>query len=166
MCKQKEATVYLTRIEGDKVQKVDLCEECAKKQGVNDPAVSLADMLMGIGTSKEFEKAPTAGGEPSCPKCGFTQADFKKAGRLGCPECYTTFADGIAPLLTSMHKGSRHTGKTPRVKQAARDLAARVKQLHQQMAKAIDSEDFERAAAIRDELRQINAQISGSGDKP
>ena len=81
ICKEKEATVHLTQISGDKMQKVDLCEECAKTKGVNDPAgFSLADLLLGLGASQEIEQA--AGGvELKCPRCGFTQADFKKSGR-------------------------------------------------------------------------------------
>jgi len=58
ICKEKEATVHLTQIAGDKMQKVDLCEECAKTKGVNDPAgFSLADLLLGLGASQEIEQA-------------------------------------------------------------------------------------------------------------
>src|SRR5438093_13120218 len=98
ICKEKEATVHLTQIAGDKMQKVDLCEECAKTKGVNDPTgFSLADLLLGLGASQEIEQA--AGGvELKCPSCGFTHADFKKAGRLGCPECYKTFSEALDGL--------------------------------------------------------------------
>src|SRR5436190_8583765 len=111
ICKEKEATVHLTQITGDKLQKVDLCEECAKTKGVNDPAgFSLADMLLGLGASQEL--APASEGESlKCPNCGFTQADFKKAGRLGCSLCYETFAEGLECLLKSMHRGIKHIGK-------------------------------------------------------
>jgi protein arginine kinase activator len=80
ICKEKEASVHLTQITGDKMHKVDLCEECAKTKGVNDPTgFSLADLLLGLGASHEIEKA-AGGAELKCPRCGFTQADFKKAG--------------------------------------------------------------------------------------
>src|SRR3954451_19717991 len=99
ICKEKEATVHLTQIAGDKMQKVDLCEECAKNKGVNDPAgFSLADLLLGLGASQEIEAA-AGGAELKCHKCGFTQADFKKAGRLGCFECYDTLSEGLESLL-------------------------------------------------------------------
>ena len=99
-CKEKPATVHLTQIVGDKMQKLDLCEECAKLKGVNDPtsfSLADADVLFGLGASQEIEQ--TAGMETKCPRCGFTQADFKKSGRLGCPECYKTFAEGLGGLL-------------------------------------------------------------------
>ena len=57
-CKEKQATVHLTQIAGEKMQKVDLCEECAKKKGVNEPtAFALADLLCGLGASSEMEQA-------------------------------------------------------------------------------------------------------------
>ena len=58
ICKEKEATVHLTQIAGDKMQKVDLCEDCAKTKGVNDPTgFSLADLLLGLGASQEIEQS-------------------------------------------------------------------------------------------------------------
>jgi len=155
VCKEKKATVHLTQITGDKMQKVDLCEECAKHKGVNDPAgFSLADLLLGLGASQEMEQA--AGGvEVKCPKCGFTQADFKKAGRLGCAECYTTFAEGLEGLLKTMHKGTRHAGKVPLALQESRDQAERLKALRKKLDKAVEDENFEQAALLRDEIKQM-----------
>ena len=160
ICKEKEATVHLTQIAGDKMQKVDLCEECAKTKGVNDPTgFSLADLLLGLGASQEIEQA--AGGvELKCARCGFTQADFKKAGRLGCPECYKTFAEGLEGLLKSMHKGIRHAGKVPEALRQTRDLSDRLKALQKKLTKAVEDENFEQAALLRDEIKQMSAKLS------
>ena len=158
ICKEKEATVHLTQIAGDKVQKVDLCEECAKQKGVNDPAgFSLADLLLGLGASQEIEQA--GGASVKCPKCGFTQADFKKSGRLGCAECYITFAEGLEGLLKTMHKGTHHAGKVPQALRQTRDLSDRLKVLHKKLAKAITDEDFETAATLRDEIKQTTGKL-------
>ena len=67
VCKEKTATVHLTQIAGEKIQKVDLCEECAKTKGVNDQTgFSLADLLLGLGASQELEQA-AGGAEVKCP---------------------------------------------------------------------------------------------------
>ena len=155
ICKEKPATVHLTQIVGDKMQKLDLCEECAKAKGLNDPAgFQLADLMLGLGASQEIEQA--AGGvELKCPHCGFTQADLKKSGRLGCPECYKTFAEGLSSLIKTMHKGTRHIGKTPEALRASRESADRLKQLQRKLAKAIESENFEDAAQLRDEIKRM-----------
>ena len=153
ICKAKEAKVHLTQIVGDKMQKVDLCDECAKHKGVNDPAgFSLADLLLGLGASQEMEQV-AGGAELKCPHCGFTQADFKKAGRLGCSECYVTFAEGLEGLLKSMHKGTKHVGKVPQSLQQSRDLSEKLKSLQKKLDKAVAEEDFEQAAVVRDEIK-------------
>jgi protein arginine kinase activator len=158
ICKEKEATVHLTQIAGDKMQKVDLCEECAKHKGVNDPAgFSLADLLLGLGASQEIEQS-AGGAELKCPRCGFTQADFKKAGRLGCADCYQTFAEGLEGLLKTMHKGTRHTGKVPQSLLQSRNQAERMKVLQKKLAKAVEDENFEQAALLRDEIRQMSVK--------
>jgi protein arginine kinase activator len=160
VCNQKEAKVHLTKVDGDKVQKVDLCEDCAKAKGIDDPAgFALADLLLGIGASKEFEQA-SGGADLRCPRCGFTQADFKKSGRLGCAYCYTTFADGLEGLLKSMHKGPKHIGKVPASLQQSQDLSEKLKSLHKKLAKAIEEEHFEQAAVLRDEIQKINSRLS------
>lgn len=161
VCQEREATVHLTQIAGEKMQKLDLCEECAKKKGVNDPTgFSLADLLLGLGASQEMEQAAAAteGGELKCPHCGFTQADFKKAGRLGCPECYRTFSEGLEGLLKTMHKGTRHVGKVPEALRQTLDFKERARQLQKKLAKAIEQENFELAAQLRDEIKQLNVR--------
>lgn len=165
ICKEREASVHLTQITGDKMQKVDLCEECAKNKGVNDPTgFSLADLLLGLGASQEIDQAG-GGSDVRCPRCGFSQGDFKKAGRLGCPECYHTFSDALQGLLKTMHKGTRHVGKVPESLKQTRDLTDRIKQLQKRLAKAIEQEDFEQAALLRDEIKQASAQLSPPGSR-
>ena len=155
VCKEKPATVFLTHIENDKMHKVNLCEDCAKTKGVNDPSgFALADIMLGLGAAQEVEQA--VGTDLKCPRCGFSQADFKKSGRLGCPECYKTFAEGLGGLLKTMHKGTRHTGKAPEALRVSRENSDRLKTLQKKLNKAIESENFEEAALLRDELKKIN----------
>ncbi len=162
VCKEKPATVHLTQIVGDKMQKLDLCEDCAKTKGINDPtSFGLADLdlVLGLGASQQLEQA--AGGvELKCPRCGFTQADFKKSGRLGCPECYVTFAEGLRGLLKTMHKGTRHTGKAPAALRSTRENADKLKTLQVKLAKAIKDENYEQAAQLRDEIKQLTGRPS------
>ena len=160
ICKERNATVHYTKIDGDKVQKVDLCEECSKTKGVSDPVgFELADLLLGLGASKELEQS-SGGSDLKCPRCGFTQADFKKAGRLGCSECYKTFAEGLEGLLKTMHKGTRHIGKVPEALRQTRELSDRLKTLQKKLTKAVEDENFEQAASLRDEIKQMSARLS------
>lgn len=162
LCKQNAATVHLTQMVSGKTKKVDLCESCSKAKGVDDPTgFSLADLLLGLGAAQEMEQA-LPGTELKCAACGFSQADFKKTGRLGCPECYTTFSDGLSGLLRTMHKGTKHTGKTPQALKQSRDLADRLKTLQKKLDKAVSDEDYEAAIHLRDDINTVKTQIDES----
>jgi protein arginine kinase activator len=160
ICKAKPATVHYTQITGDKTQKLDLCESCAKSKGAGDPTgFAFADLLLGLGASQEIEQA-AGGSVVKCPQCGFSHADFKKSGRLGCPECYKTFAEGLEGLLKTMHKGTRHVGKMPAALRQTREAADRLESLRTKLAQAIEEENFEQAAILRDELKQLSARAA------
>jgi protein arginine kinase activator len=161
ICKKNVATVHLTQMVQGKTKKVDLCEVCSKEKGVDDPAgFSLADMLLGLGAAQELDKGSATGAEVRCPACGFTQADFKKAGRLGCAECYGTFAEGLEGLLKTMHKGTKHVGKVPQALKRTQDLSDRLRNLQKKLDKAVSDEDFETAVHLRDEINQVKSRIS------
>jgi len=160
ICKAKKATVHLTQIVDNKTQKVDLCDDCAREKGVNDPTgFSLADLLLGLGASQEM--AQTSGStELKCPSCGFTHSDFKKTGRLGCSECYVTFAEGLEGLLKSMHKGTRHVGKVPAGFRQTKTLSDQIKILQKRLDQAVAEEDYEQAAVVRDEIKSIQKKLA------
>jgi protein arginine kinase activator len=152
VCKSKEATVFLTQIVEGKMQKVNLCEACSKEKGVNDPTgFALADLLLGLGAAQEIERNPVGS---RCRVCGFSQADFKKTGRLGCSACYDAFAEGLSGMLRNMHRGNAHTGKVParyaETRRRDRELAG----LRSELEKAVAEERFEEAASLRDRIRE------------
>jgi protein arginine kinase activator len=153
VCKQNQATVFLTQIVEGKMQKVNLCESCSKEKGVTDPTgFALADLLLGLGAAQEIERS---GGTTKCPTCGFSQADFKKTGRLGCAACYDTFAEPLEQLLKGMHKGSEHVGKVPSRLMRSMERESHLKDLHRDLRKAVADENYESAAQIRDRIRTL-----------
>ena len=158
VCNANAATVFLTQIVDGKMQKVNLCETCSKEKGVTDPTgFALADLLLGLGAAQEIEKS---GAVQKCPVCGFSQTDFKKTGRLGCPSCYDTFAEGLDSLLKAMHKGTSHIGKIPARQMRGAHLENELKTLRSRLEKAITQENYESAAKIRDQIQQLEDQIA------
>jgi protein arginine kinase activator len=152
----KPATVHLTQIVNNKVHKVDLCEACAQAKGVTDPSgFSLADLLLKASLNPE---QPTTGAR--CEQCGFTQNDFKKHGRFGCPTCYEAFKGIVEPMLDNMHKGTSHTGKVPQRALERKSLYDRLTKLELDLTEAIKSERYEDAARARDEISQVKQSAS------
>ena len=94
----------------------------------------------------------------TCPSGGLNLSDFKKPGRLGCARCYSVFDTSLRGLLRKLHGGTQHTGKVylpPNPSETNR--TARVVSLRRSLAHAVENEDFERAAALRDEIRRLEA---------
>ena len=155
--------MHLTEIVNGQMKKIDLCEECAKEKGVTDPqGFALADLLLGLGASSEMD---SAGPELECPTCGFTQADFKKTGRLGCSTCYTVFSQPLEAMLKQMHKGTQHIGKVPKALRAQLDITKQRDQLNEQLQKAIEMENYEEAARLRDHLKELESVNAAEGKK-
>lgn len=105
---ENEATVFLTQIINGQMTTVNLCEACSKAKGVTEET--------GFGLAEAFLSPSQRVDDPMeavCKACGFTASQFKKIGRMGCPECYQNFREGLDGLLRNMHKGTRHVGKRP-----------------------------------------------------
>jgi protein arginine kinase activator len=152
------ATVHLTQILNNKVHKVDLCEECAQAKGVTDPSgFSLADLLVKASLAPE---GTTTGRGLRCESCGFTQADFKKHGRFGCPHCYDTFTELLQPMLENMHKGPVHVGKVPHRALDRKTIQERLSRLELDLRKAVEAERYEEAARYRDEINEVRQAVS------
>lgn len=152
MCHKKEATVHLTQVINNTVKKVHLCEECAAKSGVDiHSPISITDLLLGLSASAE---------DRACPQCHLRRSDFKKTGRLGCPRCYEAFEAELTPLIKSMHRGTRHVGKAPVRSTSRGDPAVELQELEEQLRQAIAAENYERAAQLRDRIKECRARQS------
>jgi len=163
ICSKIEATVHLTEIVDNKISKLHLCEECARKKGAEmEEHFGLSDLLAGL---VDFETKVENKKEKKlkCPKCGLTYDDFKKTGRLGCDSCYTTFETSLEPLIKRIHGSVRHLGKTPsKVSRAPKPKTSvkkkkvdKIEELKTRLQRAVTLEEFEEAARLRDKLREL-----------
>lgn len=151
---QKPATIHLTQIINNQIKKLDFCEGCPHQKGVTDPAgFSLTELL----AQSEADISPKSGHESSCPSCGFSPSDFKKHGRFGCPDCYASLAKFVMPMLERMHRGVEHRGKTPEGLLERLQRQRRREEAEVALKAAIDEENYEEAARLRDELKALQS---------
>jgi protein arginine kinase activator len=158
---ENEATVHLTEIREGKKHEMHLCERCASEKGLPGKAnFSISDLLHGIASQaqSQAQKAKRTR-EAACPVCGATLSQFQSSGRFGCPECYTTFKEDVQGLVEKIHDSSQHVGKVPRRISSEISLQKDVRQLQLDLKKAVKREDYEKAAAIRDQIHQLEEQI-------
>lgn len=158
ICHKNGATVHLTEIIDNQITELHLCEECARQKGTQmEQHFGLADLLAGLADlGQQFEVG--AKSEVKCPNCGLTYQDFRRIGRLGCSECYQQFRDSLRLLLKRIHGSTQHLGRMPVKKPLTVEKRSEVEKLRTKLQKAIEMEEFEDAAQLRDKIRSLEAK--------
>ena len=155
-CNINEATIHLTQVVNGAVKKVNICQECAGKNGLDmSSPISITDVLLGLGGLQEPEADIPF--DQSCPACHMRRNDFKKTGRLGCAQCYENFMGEINAVISAMHHSTQHVGKLPARAGTAARQQAEIATLRQQLEGAIAQENFEEAARLRDQIRAVQS---------
>jgi len=155
-CGKQPATVLYTDIREGKVSHYHLCPECARKMGMQpagEPQFAISNLLAGMLDEVEEGTSSTAAGP--CGNCGLSYEEFREVGRLGCPECYESFEASLRPLLRRIHGGQRHEGRVPASHARRVEEKREVRRLQDLLQKAVEEEDFEKAAEIRDQIRDL-----------
>src|SRR4029079_17119303 len=88
----------------------------------------------------------------TCPACGLKYGEFRTPGRPGCPHDYEAFKPGLVPLLERLHRKTTHVGKRP--KRRPKATLSEITELRKELRQAVDREDYERAAHLRDLIKQ------------
>lgn len=162
-CEERDAVIHLTQVTGDETTVLHLCERCAAEKGMETPAAlgknPLGSFLAAMGQGWKGT-LPTDPGLDAvrCDGCGATLEDFRDTGRLGCPECYRTFSGPLGDLLRRLHGATRHVGERYRAPGSAEPTNGSPgleRELRERLRVAVESENFELAAQLRDQLRTV-----------
>ncbi|MFM8980555.1 MAG: UvrB/UvrC motif-containing protein [Planctomycetia bacterium] len=159
-CQQNPSTIHYTEIREGSKSELHLCEACAQAQGVTTGPVpaGLPAMLQALAKPASPAGAPA----PRCPSCGITFAEFREKGRLGCPQDYEFFREQVDPLLEKIHGRNRHVGRLPRGTDAeASRRADELLRLRRELQQAVQAEQYEAAARLRDRIRQLESLPPG-----
>ncbi len=159
-CKRNEANIKFTEIINNKAIEMNLCEECARAKGMHLPFeqghFSLADLLSGLSSLGELPLTRQKG--HACLQCGSTYEDFKNTGHLGCGRCYETFQKELTPLLKRLHGYAHHVGKVSPETSEKRRKEETIEKLRKELEEAVKKEEYERAAVIRDQIKEIEKE--------
>ncbi|MFH2053630.1 MAG: UvrB/UvrC motif-containing protein [bacterium] len=182
-CGKKEATVHLLEMIEGRRRALWLCADCAEveqwrrignvgRKGPggddDDPGERglfrgpedlghESDSLTGFLGQDAFVGASGEVAEPACPQCGYVWADFQNTHRLGCAACYVAFRPRLLPMLAGFHRHASHLGKVPPSRDGRGSVLVELTKLRVALEKAIAAEEFEKAAALRDRMRQLES---------
>lgn len=164
VCGKGEATIHLTEIVNSQMLELHLCENCAHEKGSDlKTQSSFNELLSGLN-----DLASLVGGqkkeELKCQVCGLTYEEFSRTGRLGCADCYHYFSKSLLSLIKKVQKGTQHVGKKPTKAPQETRTHMDLRDLQDRLQKSIQLEEFEEAARIRDEIKQLELKMK-KGDR-
>ncbi len=162
-CGKNTATTHVKTIINGELKEYSLCADCAQKMGYGSLFSGLGwnigNLLGGF-----FGDTPAASlNTVRCPGCGSSFEDIAQSGKVGCAECYHTFYDKLLPSIQRIHGNTKHCGKQPsgaalQVKPAEQLQVKPETELERKrrlLKEAIEVQNFEEAAKLRDEIREM-----------
>lgn len=157
-CQKNRATTHIkTMINGEYAEYM-LCPECAHELGYDTAFGDFAADFGGLLGSFFSNALPAFSGATRCKGCGSTLNDIKNTGKVGCADCYDTFYNELMPTIRKVHGNTEHLGKRPdAIEYTTEDEPERpndIDKLKAELKQAIADENFERAAQLRDEIRE------------
>lgn len=154
-CGERQATVHITRSINGMTREYWLCPECAAKTEMSTPFAGFDSLLksafpFSIGGARKTKQ---------CPECGCTFDEIMENSLLGCAKCYDVFAEELKPVIGRLHANAVYVpnginAPTEEKKPAENELET----LRKRLKKAVDEEDYELAAKLRDEIKAKEAQ--------
>ncbi len=165
-CGKNPASVHIKQVVNGEQNEFHLCGECASLEQQEGgfsfevpPGIHhlLGELLNNedwfAGRGRLLDEGARCGG------CGLTFKQFTRSGLLGCARCYDEFGSRLDPLLQRMHGAVQHTGKVPRRQGGVLNLRRQAEGLRHELDEAIAAEEYERAARLRDQIRELELQI-------
>ena len=160
-CKKNTATIHLTELVDGVRNELHFCELCAQEQGLalknQIPLTELLSSLLASDEAGAIDDADVT--NIICPHCGITFEEFRKKGVMGCPKDYEFFSEQLKPILEASHSGgTKHQGKVPDKLDAGLDKQAELELLNDKLEAAVDAEDYEAAATLRDQIKKLETE--------
>ncbi len=170
-CKKNEATFYYKETVNGTAKSFHLCGDCAKAAETAGEVKSLGwsaggdfiDDLFSSLFAPATAKTPKVAERKTCDLCGASFEELVREGKAGCPKCYDTFEGELAESIRRIHGRVLHTGGAPAEFREANEAKKKIEGLETALKEAIQSENYERAAELRDELRTLRAAENNEG---
>ena len=161
ICGVREATIKFTQIINQKKKEMHICQDCAEEKGFTNPLTSFPKIIGGLILGIMGELPTSRKREHINLKCDFCQLswnEFQDKGLLGCAHCYDSFIQPLNALLRKMHGSNKHIGNRPADKRTS-GTTDELDRLRKELKRAIKAENYERAARLRDKIRDIEANF-------
>ncbi len=158
-CGKYIATTHIHTVINGRVTDMNLCGYCASGAGLGRfGRLGIMNMMASAFDDEALNPKMPKGYEDVCKQCGASFSDIASKGRMGCAECYKTFYRQLYPTLRRIHGATHHQGKIPLSSSPRLSSTSRIEELKKQLKDAVEVENFELAAKIRDEINLLKGR--------
>lgn len=169
-CNLKPATVILKQNIDGEMKTVHICRDCAASLGVTLDNINVGDVMNDMDSffASLFGKKNANQSKPgtiACDFCGMTLTELQKTGKAGCANCYDVFSDVMDNAIRHIHAASSHCGKVPASVDGHMSVTRKIEELKSRLNVAIQNEEYEEAAKIRDEIKLLQAKGEESNEQ-
>lgn len=160
ICGTKEATVHLTEITNGQMIEVHICDSCAEEKGTEFKTYfNFGDLLSNVPGLEDLLESSGKKVPLVCKSCGMPYEEFSKNGRLGCAGCYEAFRKPLGAVIKQVQRAGYHIGKKPsKIAKGVRNVHD-LRRLQERLRRSVESEAFEEAARLRDEIKQMEDKL-------
>lgn len=157
-CGKNNATTTVKQTINGQTSIMYLCSDCASKLHtgwISNPFFNTSSLFSGLFNQQEFTKRQQ---EACCPHCGATLRQILSTGHLGCSGCVQAFKQDLLPIIRKIHGNAAHTGKVPQSAPVELKNKRQIEMLEQKLSSAVQSQQFEEAATLRDQIKQLKGE--------
>ncbi len=167
-CKQNQATTHIKQNINGVISEMNLCEECANELSgklgnygklFSDFGFGIDSMLGSIFGQDFLPEVISKENVDRCPMCQTDFATIRKTGNVGCSKCYEKFREQLTPLIARIHGKTVHSGRVPSSAESKISVKNKLSELENELKQAIDAQEFEKAAKLRDQIAEIKKSI-------
>lgn len=159
-CKQSAATVHVTDIvppNGEKRER-HLCEACAEEEGITMKQHEPINTILAKFVQQKAGTSIKDTAKLTCSHCGVSFREFRAQGQLGCPHDYQAFGKYLDSIVERAQGGAtQHVGKVPSRLGPVSEREPDLRKLQRLLSDAVESEDYERAAGLRDQIKVLRS---------
>ncbi|MEN2984739.1 MAG: UvrB/UvrC motif-containing protein [Dictyoglomaceae bacterium] len=144
-CGKNPIELIIEITDGDKREKLSLCRHCFEdyyKKFLKDAFKELLQII-----EEKFFKD-----NDYCLYCGRSWKEIEESKEVGCVSCYNIFRERLNGILEKIFGKKKYKGKAPKFSGEKRMEILKNKIL---LSKAIEEENYEKAAEIRDYLKKL-----------
>ena len=160
-CGANNANTHIKTIVNGEFKEYDLCSECAKQMGYTNVFGDIENEFSNFLGSFFGNVLPARTQATRCEFCGSSYSDIAKSGHVGCANCYSVFGEQLLPSIRRIHGNTAHCGKNSgktekqSIKPQEETKEQKLERLKSELDKAVQEQNFEHAAELRDKIREM-----------